>query len=490
MAVNHTKENPIIVGLDIGTTKIAAIVAKRDKFGKLQILGVGKVPSHGVSRGVVTNIKHTTEAIIDAVAEAERLSGFKVTSVYVGIAGQHIASKQSRDIHTMDNPDEEITRMDIRQMIQNMNRIALEPGERIITVLPQEFSVDNNHGIIDPVGMCGSRLEANFHIITGKVSEAQNIKKCVEKAGLKMAGLFLEPLASSAAVLHADELEAGVVLVDIGGGTTDIAIFKNKIIRHTAVIPFAGNIITEDIMEGCKLLKPQAEKLKTSFGSALPSETHENEIISIQGIAGRDRKEISMRTLAHIINARVEEIFTSVHFEIKSSGYVNSLNAGIVITGGGSQLKHLKQLVEYTTGLSARIGYPTSYVSSNNKEEYKHPLFATGLGLVLEGYKSYDDMDMPERLEFYPELYIETPEPQPVAEVIETVVVETPTSQTSPINTDELMHEEVEDTRHVEVIMHDKKQPKPGLKNLLQDMEYKFKKWFVDDDAAKGDFDN
>ncbi|MES2621769.1 MAG: cell division protein FtsA [Bacteroidota bacterium] len=329
MALNHTKENPIIVGLDIGTTKIACIVAQRDQFGKLTIIGLGKTPSYGVTRGEVSNIKLTTDAIQEAVAEAERQCGHKITSVYVGIAGQHIASKQSRDIYTLSNPEDEITREDLRQMIANMHRIALEPGERIITVLPQEFTVDNNHNIIDPVGMCGSRLEANFHIITGKVTAAQNIKKCIERAGLQMAGLFLEPLASSAAVLHQDELEAGVVLVDIGGGTTDIAIFKNKIIRHTAVIPFAGNIITEDIMEGCKLLKPQAEKLKTSFGSALPNETHENEIISIPGIAGRDRKEISMRTLAHIINARMEEIFAQVYFEIKSSGYANSLNAGI-----------------------------------------------------------------------------------------------------------------------------------------------------------------
>lgn len=484
MALAHTKENPIIVGLDIGTTKIAAIVAQRDQFGKLKILGIGKVPSYGVTRGEVTNIKNTTEAIVEAVAEAERQSGFKVSSVFVGIAGQHISSKQSRDIYTLSNPEEEITREDLRQMIQNMHRVALEPGERIITVLPQEFSVDNSHNIIDPIGMCGSRLEANFHIITGKVTAAQNIKKCVERAGLKMAGLFLEPLASSAAVLHQDELEAGVVLVDIGGGTTDVAIFKSKIIRHTAVIPFAGNIITEDIMEGCKLLRPQAEKLKTSFGSALPNETHENEIISIPGIAGRDRKEISMRTLAHVINARMEEIFAQVYFEIKSSGYANSLNAGIVVTGGGSQLKHLKQLIEYTTGLSARIGYPTSYLAKENKDELKHPMFATGLGLVLEGYKEYDNMKEDQRLEYFTELYEveQVVVEQPTVIIADAVVEETSNlNYQQPVYEVEEMEEEEDDTTQVA-------QQKLPKKNMLQNMTEYFKNWF-EDDAVNGDFD-
>ncbi len=470
----HTKENPVIVGLDIGTTKIAVIVAQRDRFGKVKILGMGKVPSSGVTRGEVTNIKNTTEAIVLAVEEAKRQSGFDIKSVFVGIAGQHISSKQSRDIYTLENPEEEITREDLRMMLQNMHKIALEPGERIITVLPQEFSVDNTHNINDPIGMCGSRIEANFHIITGKVAAAQNIKKCVERAGLKMAGLFLEPLASSAAVLHNDELEAGVVLVDIGGGTTDVAIFKNKIIRHTAVIAFAGNIITEDIMEGCKLLRPQAEKLKTNFGSALPNETQENEIISIPGIAGRDRKEISMRTLAHIINARMDEIFSAVYFEIKSSGYANSLNAGIVITGGGSQLKHLKQLVEYTTGLSARIGFPTSYIAKDNKDELKHPMYSTGIGLVLEGYKEFDDMKDEQRLEFFPELYEATATTSSATEVPDLVG-------------EEPFENKPTDPRHPEVIMNEMKGKEKDKKNFLEQMRVMFKNWFEDGDV-NGDF--
>ncbi len=297
-----------------------------------------------------------------------------------------------------------------------------------------------------------------------------------------MAGLFLEPLASSAAVLHQDELEAGVVLVDIGGGTTDVAIFKNKIIRHTAVIPFAGNIITDDIMEGCKLLKPQAEKLKTSFGSALPSETHENEIISIPGIAGRDRKEISMRTLAHVINARMEEIFAQVYFEIKSSGYANSLNAGIVITGGGSQLKHLKQLVEYTTGLSTRVGYPTSLLANTNKEELRHPMYATGLGLVLEGFRQYNDLDEADKRKFYPELF-EVAEPVVVAT---TVTVEDTATINSTVTHEVVMEEEEEE---IEVPVA-KTEPvvKKGKPNFLKEMATVFSDWFKDE-RVNGDFE-
>ncbi|MBL7778547.1 MAG: cell division protein FtsA [Chitinophagales bacterium] len=465
-------QNPIVVGLDIGTTKIACIVAQRDQYGKVKILGMGKVPSHGVQKGEVSNIKLTTDAIMEAVAIAQQESGHRITSVFVGIAGQHISSKQSRDIYTLANPDEEITKEDIRMMVQNMHRIALEPGERIITVLPQEFRVDNYQSTTNPVGMCGSRLEADFHIITGKVTAAQNIKKCVEKAGLKMAGLFLEPLASSAAVLQPDELEAGVVLVDIGGGTTDVAIFKNKIIRHTAVIPFAGNIITEDIMEGCKLLKPQAEKLKTAFGSAIPDEMIENEIISIPGIAGRDRKEIYMRTLASVIHARMEEILALVAIEIRNSQLVNSLNAGIVITGGGSQLKHLKQLAEFVTHLSARIGHPAAYVGKGNKHDYSHPMFATGIGLILEGYKEFDSMTDEVRAEFFPELYIAS---EPVVNtpiVTETPVQEESTPETAP---------ELDEVKPVHT---DTKQQN---KNLLQSVADYFKNWF-EDGAVNGDY--
>jgi cell division protein FtsA len=385
------KENPIVVGLDIGTTKIAAIVGQQDQYGKIKVLGIGRADSQGVARGEVVNIEMTVSAIKDAVAQAEQQSGVEIKVVYVGIAGEHISSKQNRDIYTLADQDTEVSDLDIKAMIQNMHRLALEPGERIIHVLPQEFFIDGNPVAKTPIGMCGSRLEANFHIITGKVAAAQNIKKCVERAGLQMIGLILEPLASSASVLSEEEMEAGVCLVDIGGGTTDIAIFQDNIIRHTAVIPFAGNIITEDIKTGCMVLKKQAEKLKVRFGSALPQENHDNEIISIPGINGRERKEISMQMLAKIINARMEEIVQQVYFEIRSSGYANKLIGGVVITGGGSQLKHLKQLVEYHTGLSARVGLPTEYLAKDTKDDLKNPMYSTAIGLIIEGIKELED---------------------------------------------------------------------------------------------------
>jgi len=380
-------KNDIVVGLDIGTTKICAIVARMNENHRLEVIGFGKAESHGVLRGEVFNIDKTTEAIKIAVAQAEAQSCVKITNVYVGIAGKHIRSMQNRAILTRGQQDQEITDADVNHLIQDMYKMATNPGERIIHVLPQEFTVDAEHGIKDPVGMCGNRLEGNFHIITGQVIAAQNIEKSVIKAGLSMSGLVLEPLASSASVLSEEEKEAGVALVDIGGGTTDIAIFQDHIIRHTAVIPFGGNIITEDIKTGLMVMRNQAEQLKLRFGSALAIETMANEIISIPGLKGRDPKEISVRNLSHIIESRIQEIFEQVYFEIKISGYANKLIGGIVLTGGGSQLKHLKQLVEYVTGMDCRIGYPVEHLEKTSHNEIKFPMYATGVGLVLKGFE-------------------------------------------------------------------------------------------------------
>jgi cell division protein FtsA len=324
----------IVAGLDIGTTKICVIVGRITDHGKIEILGLGKADSFGVMRGVVANIDKTVEAIKLAIKEAEAKSGYEIKEVYVGIAGQHIRSLQHRDIITRADAETEIGQNDIDRLVENMQKLVLPPGDRIIHVLPQEFIVDGEPGIKDPIGMNGVRLEANFHIITGQISAAKNIFKCVEKAGLKVLDLILEPLASAAAVLSDEEKEAGVALVDIGGGTTDIAIFQDKIIRHTAVIPLGGNIITEDIREGCMIMRNQAEILKIKFGSALATETAENEIISISGLKGRDPKEIKVENLARIIQARMEEILEHVYYEVKLSGYQKKLIGGIVITGG------------------------------------------------------------------------------------------------------------------------------------------------------------
>ena len=374
----------IIVGLDIGTTKIAAIVGRRNEHGKIEILGLGRSESLGVMRGVVANIEKTVASIREAVEEAEAKSGVEIKEVYVGIAGQHIKSMQHRGMITRANNEYEISQSDIDAITEDMYRLAMPPGEEIIHVIPQEFIVDNEQGIKEPVGMAGIRLEANCHIITGLVTAAKNIYKCVEKAGLKTKDLILEPLASAEAVLTDEEKEAGVVLVDIGGGTTDIAIFQDGIIRHTAVIPFGGNVITEDIKEGCSIIRNQAELLKVKFGSALSKQTRENEIVSIPGLRGREPKEISVKNLAHIIQARIEEIIDNVYYEIKNSGYEKKLIAGIVITGGGSQLKNITQLVEYITGMDTRIGYPNEHLGKG-LDEVKSPMYATGVGLVIKG---------------------------------------------------------------------------------------------------------
>lgn len=382
-------EPEIIVGLDIGTTKIACIVGRINEHEKVEIIGMGRSDSLGVRSGVVSNINRTVDSIKAAVADAAEKAGVEIGEVVVGIAGQHIRSLQHRGILTRKakDQDEVISGIEIDRLIEDMHQLVMNPGEEIIHVLPQEYIVDNEHGIKDPEGHYGVRLEANFHIITGKVNAARNIYRSVSKAGFDVHELVLEPLASSESVLSKEEKEAGVVLVDIGGGTTDIAVFQDGIIRHTAVIPFGGNIITEDIASGCSILRKHAEQLKVKFGSALGSESMENQIVCIPGFSGREPKEISVRNLANIIQARTEEIVEQIIYEIKSSGYEKRLIAGIVLTGGGAMLKNLSQLVEYLSGLETRIGYPNEHLGKGNAEDVGSPMYATGIGLVLKGYE-------------------------------------------------------------------------------------------------------
>ena len=382
-------QEKIIVGLDIGTTKVCAIVGRANQYGKVDILGMGKVASHGgVTRGVVSNIDRTVAAIQAAIKEAAEKSNVDIQRVEVGIAGAHINSLQHRGMIIRNDGESEINADDLKKLENDMFKLAVKPGDRILHVIPQEYTVDDEPGIIDPIGMAGVKVEGNFHIITGQISAAKNIYKCVEKSNLQVTEIALEPLASSEAVLSSDELEAGVVLVDIGGGTTDVAIFYDNIICHTAVIPYGGNIITEDIKQGCNVMKAHAELLKVKFGSALASELDENEIVTIPGIRGRAAKEISVKNLSMIIQARIQEIMELVDFEIKQSGLDKKLAGGIVITGGGSQLKHVDQLAEFVTGLDARIGYPNEHLAKGMVEEVKSPIYATGVGLVLRGLKS------------------------------------------------------------------------------------------------------
>jgi cell division protein FtsA len=382
-------KSEIIVGLDIGTTKIVCIVGRKNEHNKIDIMGLGKAESVGIARGVVLNIDQTVASIMKAVKEASEKSGVDVKYVNVGIAGQHIKSLQHRGIKTRADLEKEISQQDIDSLIDDMYKLVMPPGEEIIEVLPQEYIVDNEQGVKNPIGMAGVRLEANFHIITGQIAAARNIEKCVKKAGLEMSNLTLEPLASSDSVLTNEEREAGVVLVDIGGGTTDVAIFQDDIIRHTAVIPFGGNVITDDIKEGCQIIRAQAEQLKVKFGSAIPTEAQENEIVVIPGLKGRQNKEISVRNLSCIINARMEEILEHVYYEIKNSGFEKKLIAGIVVTGGGANLKHLPQLVEYVTGMDTRIGHPNEHLAPG-VFDLSHPLYATGVGLVMKGFEEIE----------------------------------------------------------------------------------------------------
>ena len=384
------ESSEIVVGLDIGTTKIACVVGRRNEYNKIEVLGYGKAPSIGVSRGVVANIEKTVQSIRRAVDEAELKSGVNIDHVFVGIAGQHIKSHQHRGSLVRNSLDDEVSQKDIDMLIEDMHKLVMQPGEEIIHVIPQEYIVDKEQGIKDPIGMSGISLEANFHIITGQITAAKNINKCVMKSTMNVEDLILEPLASAEAVLSEEEKEAGIALVDIGGGTTDIAIFQDGIIRHTAVIPLGGNIITEDVKEGCSIISNQAEALKTKFGSALASENREEEIVSIPGLRGRAPKEITLKNLASIIQARVEEIIEHVFFEIKNSGYEKKLIGGVVLTGGGAQLKHIAQLFEFMTGLDTRIGYPNEHLASNVPDELSSPQYATCIGLVIKGLQSVE----------------------------------------------------------------------------------------------------
>ncbi|WP_074408462.1 MULTISPECIES: cell division protein FtsA [Aquimarina] len=380
--------NEIAVGLDIGTTKIVAMVGKYNEYGKMEVLGIGKSKSLGVHRGVVNNITQTIQSIQQAIQEAESVSGLKINDVTVGIAGQHIRSLQHSDYITRPNADAVIDEDDIDKLCNQVHKLVMLPGEEILHVLPQEYKVDGQAEIKEPVGMYGGRLEANFHVVVGQVTSIRNIGRCVKSAGLELSDVTLEPLASANAVLSQEEKEAGVALIDIGGGTTDLAIFKDGIIRHTAVIPFGGNVITEDIKEGCSIIEKQAELLKIKFGSAWPGENKDNEIVSIPGLRGREPKEITLKNLSKIIHARVVEIVEQVFLEIKNYGHESpkkKLIAGIVLTGGGSQLKHLKQLVEYITGMDTRIGYPNEHLAGNSDSETTSPMYATAVGLVMDG---------------------------------------------------------------------------------------------------------
>jgi cell division protein FtsA len=386
-------EQPVIVGLDIGTTKIAAIAGRKNEFGKLEILGFGRANSNGVQHGMVLNIDQTIKAIQTALENCYSSNpNLTLSEVYVGIAGHHIKSLQTRGDIVRHNNDEEIKQAEIDQLINDQYKTYIPAGDQIIDVIPQEFTVDNFQNIPDPIGYSGVKVGANFHIITGDKNAIRNINRSVDKAGLKTKDLVLQPLASAAAVMCDHDLEAGVAIVDIGGGTTDLAVFYEGILKHTAVIPFGGENITNDIKTGLGVLKTQAEQMKVQFGSALADEAKANAFITIPGLRGMAPKEISVKNLAGIIQARMSEIMDFVSYHLKQVGLDNRmLNGGVILTGGGSQLKHLIQLTEYVTGLNARIGYPNEHLAAGHIEELAKPMYSTCLGLILKGYNDFEN---------------------------------------------------------------------------------------------------
>src|SRR5271170_4858210 len=416
--MNH--EQPIIVGLDIGTTKIAAIAGRKNEYGKLEILGFGRANSNGVKHGQVLNIDETIKAIRMALENCYASNpNLEIGEVYVGIAGHHIKSLQTRGDIVRQSTDDEITQREIDQLVADQYRTYIPAGDQIIDVIPQEFTVDNFQNIPNPIGYGGVKVGANFHIITGDKNAIRNINRAVEKSNLQTKDLVLQPLASAAAVMGQEDLEAGVAIVDIGGGTTDLAVFYEGILKHTAVIPFGGENITNDIKTGLGVLKTQAEQMKVQFGSALSDEAKSNAFITIPGLRGMAPKEISVKNLANIIQARMSEIMDFVTYHLKQVGLdARMLNGGIVLTGGGSQLKHLIQLTEYVTSLNARIGYPTEHLTAGHIEELAKPTYSTCIGLILKGYSDYEHnrkqfeqthvkVDIPENLK-KPEIVEET----------------------------------------------------------------------------------
>ena len=388
----NSEQQPIIVGLDIGTTKIAAIAGRKNEYGKLEIIGFGRANSNGVKHGQVLNIDETIKAIQMALDNCYASNpDLEIGEVYVGIAGHHIKSLQTRGDIVRQDSNEEITQRELDQLIGDQYKTYITAGDQIIDVIPQEFTVDNFQNIPNPIGYGGVKVGANFHIITGDKNAIRNINRAVEKSGLRTKDLVLQPLASASAVMGQEDLEAGVAIVDIGGGTTDLAVFYEGILKHTAVIPFGGENITNDIKTGLGVLKTQAEQMKVQFGSALANEAKANAFITIPGLRGMPAKEISVKNLANIIQARMSEIMDFVTYHLKQVGLDNKmLNGGVVLTGGGSQLKHLIQLTEYVTGLNARIGYPTEHLAAGHIDELAKPMYSTCLGLILKGYDDYE----------------------------------------------------------------------------------------------------
>ena len=392
MAIKQQHSN-IIVGLDIGTSKIAAIIGKLKGNGEIEIIGMGTHPSRGLKKGVVVNIDATVESIQHAIDEAERMSGYQVESVYVGIAGSHIRSMNSDGMVAIS--DQDVKQADVERVIEAAKTIAIPGDMQLLHILPQEFIIDKQGGIREPIGMSGVRLEAKVHMVMGSVSAAQNITKCVERCNLEVADIILEQLASSEAVLSEDEKELGVCLVDIGGGTTDIAVFQNGAIRHTAVISVAGDQVTNDIAVAFRTPTPAAERIKKQYACAVPQLIAQDEEIEVPSVGDRPARCLSRRTLVEVVEPRYEELFQLIQAELQRSGYEEVLAAGIVLTGGASLVEGAVELAEEVFHMPVRLGYPHGV--KGLQDQVNNPAYATTVGLLKYAQEHQPLMATPEK---------------------------------------------------------------------------------------------
>ena len=382
----------LIVGLDIGTSKIAAIVAEVKPEGGFEIVGMGSAPSRGLKKGVVVNIETTVAAIQRALEEAELMADCKITDVYTGIAGSHIKSFNSQGMVAI--KEKEVSQMDIDRVIETAKAVQIPNDQQILHILNQEFIIDGQEDVREPLGMSGVRLEVKVHIVTGAVSAAQNIVKCVRRCGLEARDLILQPLASALAVISDDEKDLGVALVDIGGGTTDVAVFTHGAIRHTAVIPIAGDQITNDIAMALRTPTKDAEDIKQRYGCALSQLADPQQMVEVPGVGDRDTRELSHKTLAEVIEPRVEELYSLVQAELRRSGYEDLLSSGIVLTGGSSMMKGMVELGEEIFHMPVRMGQPN--YGGGLAEVVRHPRYSTGVGLLLAGMQQYRQREIAE----------------------------------------------------------------------------------------------
>lgn len=385
----------LITGLDLGTTKISAIIAEVNEKSEINVVGVGTTPSYGLRRGVVVNLDKTVQGIRQAVGEAELMAGVKVNNVVVGIAGDHIKSFNSRGVIAVSRTEEGISNEDIKRVIEQAKAVTIPMDRKIIHVLPQDYTVDDQTGIKEPVGMAGVRLEAEVHVVTAAITAIQNIVKSIERANLAIRDIVLQPYASSFAVLDEEEKELGVCLLDVGGGTTDFSIFFEGSIRHTSVVGLGGVNITNDIAIGLRTPRAQAEEIKKRHGAALSSIVDTNETMEVPGVGGRKKREVSRQILASIIEPRIEEVFSLVEREIKRSGFDDRLTAGIVLTGGTVKMEGIEQLAERIFDLPVKVGVPKGIVGLT--DAVSDPVHAAGVGLIVYGYKHRDEEGFFER---------------------------------------------------------------------------------------------